>query len=268
MRGIKRLLTRASDKLIGWLNTRCYADSPSQREFLIAQGIVPSDRLLCIGAGSLAGVDVMRFDPSRFLERERVALRQLLGIPIDSPVLLFLGRITVDKGVRELLQAFQHIKTAGSNARLVLVGSLDSGSGVPGEIQLRHLESLSGVHVVGYTDSPESYLSIADILCLPSYREGFGTVVIEAAAMGVPTIGTEIYGLSDAVVHGETGLLVPPKSFNDLAKAINILLVDKLLRKRMGQSARWRALALFDARIVNAKVADEYCDLLHSKKNI
>jgi len=248
------------------LNTRCYTDSASQREFLIEQGIADASRLFCIGAGSLAGVDVQRFDPNRFLQSQRESMRQLLGIPSDAPVLLFVGRITVDKGVRELLEAFQWLKATGSDVHLVLVGTIDAGSGVVGSILLSQIEHLLDVHVVGYTDSPESYLSIADILCLPSYREGFGTVVIEAAAMGVPTIGTEIYGLSDAVVHGETGLLVPPRNVEELASALEKLLADKLLRRRMGEAARQRALTLFDARKVNRQIVDEYRILLQEKR--
>jgi glycosyltransferase involved in cell wall biosynthesis len=266
MRGPTRWLARTSDKLIGMLNTRCYTDSASQRIFLIEQGIADASRLFCIGAGSIAGVDVQRFNPNRFSQCQRESLRQLLGIPSDAPVLLFLGRVTVDKGVRELLEAFQRLKTSLCDANLVLVGPFDTGSGVAGSILLSHIEHIVDVHVVGYTDSPESYLSIADILCLPSYREGFGTVVIEAAAMGVPTIGTEIYGLSDAVVHGETGLLVPPRNVEELASALEKLLADKPLRKKMGEAARQRALTLFDARKFNKQVLDEYRILLKEKK--
>lgn len=266
MRGAKRWLARVSDKLIGNLNTRCYADSVSQRQFLIAQGVVDSGRLFVIGAGSLAGVDVQRFDRNRFPQRQCESMRQSLGIPGDAPVLLFLGRITVDKGVRELLQAFELLKAAASDAHLVFVGRLDVESGVSGVISLHDIERLGNAHVVGYTESPEAYLAIADILCLPSYREGFGTVVIEAAAMGVPTVGTDIYGLSDAVVHGETGLLVPPRNAKELASALGKLLADRPLQKRMGESAKRRAYDLFDAKKVNGKVVDEYCAVLQEKR--
>lgn len=266
MRGIKRRVTRASDKLIGILNTRCYTDSASQRKFLIEQGIADASRLFCIGAGSLAGVNVRRFNPNRFVQSQRESIRQSLGIPSEAPVLLFVGRITVDKGVRELLEAFQRLKATGNDAHLVLVGSFDTGSGVAGSILLSQIDHLSDVHVVGYTDVPESYFSIADILCLPSYREGFGTVVIEAAAMGVPTVGTKIYGLSDAVVHGETGLLVPLRNVEELTSSLEKLLVDKLLIKKLGEAARQRALTLFDARKINRQLVDEYCNLLRKKR--
>lgn len=266
MRGIKRWLLRASDKLIGSLNTRCYTDSASQRQFLITQGVVDARRLFVIGAGSLAGVDVQRFDRNRFSRSQCESMRQSLGIPDEAPILLFVGRITVDKGVRELLQAFEVLKAAASDAHLVFVGRFDTESGVAGAISPSDIERLRDAHIVGHTETPEAYLAIADILCLPSYREGFGTVVIEAAAMSVPTIGTDIYGLSDAVVNGETGLLVPPRNVEELVSALERLLTDKSLRTRMGEAAKRRALALFDASDVNRQVADEYRALLRGKQ--
>ena len=264
MHGVKRWVARASDKLIGVLDTRCYADSNSQREFLIAQGIMPADKLAVVGSGSLAGVDVQRFDLNQFSATQRASTREALGIPADAPILLFVGRITVDKGVRELLRAFETLKAASYDAHLVFVGRFDDESGVAGVIKPDDIQRLPDAHLVGHTETPEAYLAVADILCLPSYREGFGTVVIEAAAMGVPTVGTNIYGLSDAVVQGETGLLVPPHDADQLANAFEALLDDRELRSRMGEAAKRRALTLFDARMLNQQLAEEYCKLLRT----
>lgn len=262
MRGGKRWLARASDRLIGRLNTRCYADSASQRQFLIEQGIVDAQRLFVIGAGSLAGVDMRRFDRARFSNSDCVLLRQSLAIPPDAPVVLFVGRITADKGVRELLQAFKQLNIAGIRPHLVLVGRFDTDSGVAGAISPGDITSVAHTHIVGHSEQPEAYMALADILCLPSYREGFGTVVIEAAAMGVPTLGADIYGLSDAVVQGETGLLVPPRDVEKLGRALEKLLSDAALRTRLGAAAKHRAQALFNADTVCQQLADEYGDLL------
>lgn len=264
MRGVKRWLLRTCDKLVGRLNTRCYADSASQRQFLIAQGIVDPGRLFVIGAGSLAGVDVQRFDRARFSGDQCRALRHSLGIPDQAAIILFVGRITVDKGVRELLQAFTLLKAAARDVHLVLVGRIDTESGVSGAISAGEIERLPDVHRIGYTKTPDAYLAIADVLCLPSYREGFGTVVIEAAAMGVPAVGTAIYGLTDAVVHGETGLLVPPRDAGKLKDALEQILDDRVMRTEMGAAAKRRALRLFDAREMNRQMIDEYGVLLRA----
>lgn len=265
MHGIKRWLARSSDRLIGWMNTHCYADSISQRQFLVEQGVLRAERLSVIGAGSLAGVDIRRFDREHFSDEQRRALRQSLGMPTDVAVLLFVGRITLDKGVRELLEAFAKLKAEGNRAHLIFVGPFDSGSGAGASVSPDEVSCIKDTHLVGFSECPESYMAIADILCLPSYREGFGTVVIEAAAMGVPTVGTNIYGLSDAVEDGVTGILVAPQDADALRRGIARLLDDKELRMKMGRSARCRAKELFSADRVNAGLIEEYRRLLTKK---
>ena len=148
---------------------------------------------------------------------------------------------------------------------MVFVGPVEAESGVRDYITTDKIEQTLDVHVVGHSENPEAYMAIADILCLPSYREGFGTVVIEAAAMGVPTIGTDIYGLVDSIKDEETGLLVPPKNTKALASAIRRLLDDNTLRSRMSESAKRRAHALFNAERVNQQVAEKYHSLLLKK---
>lgn len=262
MSGPLRWISRASDQVIGLLNTRCYADSPSQRAFLVEQGIISPQRIDVIGSGSLAGVDTSRFDPDRFDQEERARIRAALGIASDAPVLVFIGRVTRDKGIGELLTAFRALRATGSSAELVLVGPQETGKTTEEHALRPELLRSQGVHTVGYSDRPEQYLAIADILCLPSYREGFGTVVIEAAAMAVPTVGTLITGLNDAVVDGQTGLLVPPYDSFALEQALRRLLDDPPLRLRLGKTARTRCLREFDARVLNRLLADEYVRLL------
>ncbi len=265
MKGVKGWLSRYSDVLVGKLNTHCYADSESQRQFLIDHQILRNECLSVIGSGSLAGVDIRRFDSKRFSLADCVSLRQSLEIPEGAPILLFVGRITKDKGVQELLQAFALLKAASSEAHLVFVGPLDAESGVGGAISQYDIEQVSDLHMVGHSKYPEYYMAIADVICLPSYREGFGTVVIEAAAMGVPAIGTDIYGLVDSIMHEETGLLVPPQNTEALVSAISSLLDDKTLRNKMSEAARRRAYLLFDEEKVNKQVADKYHSLLLKK---
>lgn len=262
MKGIKGVLARNSDKLIGKLNTHCYADSHSQKKFLIEQKIIPGIKIDVIGAGSLAGVDTKRFNRVNFTSQQCDGLRRSLGIAVDVPLLLFLGRISIDKGIRELLESFSKLKASGSEAHLLLVGPIDIASGAAGSLSQHDIDSVAGAHWVDYTSIPEAYIAIADVLCLPSYREGFGTVVIEAAAMGVPTVGTSIYGLTDAVVHGETGLLVEPQSVVELTYALERILGDHQLRVSMGNAAKLRAQELFDATKINKQLIDEYLVLV------
>lgn len=256
MVGIMRLVARGADWLIGRLNTHCYADSESQRDVLIAEGLISARKISVLGKGSLAGVDIKRFNISRWPVSEKLMLRRDLGFSAHSRIILFVGRMTREKGIGELLQAFQMLRIEGYDADLLMVGPIDDERG--GSVGLA---GLPRVKHVGYTDCPERYMAVADVLCLPSYREGFGTVVIEAAAMGLPTVGTGIYGLTDAVEDGVTGILVPPKNTAALAKAMRTILDEPDLRADLGRAALERCIKYFDADKVNALVADEYVRL-------
>lgn len=256
--GPVRRLARGADWLIGRLSTRCYADSESQRDFLVAENVVPASKIGVIGRGSIAGVDLKRFDPARWSEGEKAALRRGLGLSESARAILFVGRITDDKGVRELLQAFDTLLHQDYDLDLLLVGPLDTELGGKAGVDAEALAKLIRVHHVGYTDCPERYMAISDFLCLPSYREGFGSVVIEAAAMGLPTLGTRIYGLSDAVEDGVTGILVPPRDVESLAGAMRVMLDDQSRLARMGEAARARCVEYFDAANVNSLLVAEY----------
>ena len=268
MHGVLRWVSRMSDKLIGYLNTRCYADSVSQVEFLVNEGIVDSAKIGVIGSGSLAGVDCKRFCPDVFVKDDKDKLRKDLGIGENSFVVTFIGRITKDKGIDELLSAFHLLKKSSADVDLILVGPLDQDCGGGGSVSLgdiNDINDIDGVHCVGYSDVPEKYLAIADVLCLPSYREGFGTVVLEAASMGVPAIGTDIYGLRDAVVDGSTGILVPVRDVPSLFNALSLFEKDRELREKMGAAAKNRCLQEFSADTISSKLVEEYRHLLEQR---
>lgn len=258
--GLIGWFSRISDKAIALLNTRCYADSASQRELLIRRKIVPAKKIAVVAKGSLAGVDLDRFDREKWTNTAAETKRSLF-INQNSKVILFIGRITEDKGIAELLAAFSRL-SKDYDVDLVLLGPIDRDYGRVFADASDFAATNPKVHWIGYTDCPERYLAVADVLCLPSYREGFGTVVIEAAAMGVPTVGTRITGLCDAVTDGKTGILVPPRSEKDLFSALKQLLDDPELLSTLGAAARARCVREFDARVVNHALVEEYAYLL------
>lgn len=259
--GSKRFLSMFAEKLISRLNTHCYTDSHSQRDFIIESGIARPEQLSVLGAGSLAGIDLQRFDASRFTANNKLELKLKLGIPQDAQVLLFVGRLTRDKGIAELLASFEDVLGSGANAFLIILGPCDE-SDVNVLLDDLPVGMKERTIMPGFSNEPERYMAIADLLILPSYREGFGTVVIEAAAMGVPTIGTNIYGLSDAIVHEKTGFLVPVRNVESLTSAINRLLSDAALRAEMGANARARVESEFSNIRMNELVIEEYVDLI------
>lgn len=257
MSGVKRSILKLCDRIIGLLNTHCYADSESQKNFLVSSGIIKAEKISVIGAGSIAGIDLNRFDPSRYTSDQLSILRDDLHIPESGKILLFVGRITPEKGIKELVSAFAEIVNKDSNIFLVFVGPFES-SGKNIVEQVTDVNVRKNIKIVGYSDEPEKYMALADLLCLPSYREGFGTVVIEAAAMGTPTIGTNIYGLSDAIVDGETGVLVPVRDSVALETAILSTLNNVSLMSAMGAAARDRACSDFGANTCSDLLINEY----------
>lgn len=260
--GLSRWLLRLMDKLIVLLNTQCYADSHSQRDYLINEGVGSENTLRTLGYGSLAGVDLARFNAHEWKE-QKISIQQELKIAPEDFVMLFIGRLSKEKGIYELINAFLKLQNNFKNVRLILLGPCEEKAV---EEKLKEWTLSSSIDYFGETETPEKYLSIANLLCLPSYREGFGTVVIEAAAMQVPTLGTNINGLKDAVEDGVTGMLVPPKDTEALSGAMNLFIQDQNLSQQMGIAAYERCKKVFGSTLVSRLVSEEYQKLL-SKKN-
>ena len=255
--GRMRTLLKSADRLIARLATQVLVDSASQREFLIAQGIVAAPKSAVLAQGSSCGVDTARFRPDA-AARERV--RRDLGIPPGAVVFLYLGRINRDKGLLDLAHAFAEAETRHPNAHLLLVGP-DEGN-LRAALTSAAAACAARLHSAGLTDRPQEYFAAADVFCLPSYREGFGTTIIEAAAAGVPAIGSRIYGITDAIVEGETGLLFEAGDVQQLAQSMRTLAGDASLRGRMGEKARERAVRDFSSAVVTAALLEYYEKLL------
>lgn len=261
--GPMRALLKAADRLIARLATQVLADSPSQREFLIAEGVVSARDSTVLAKGSICGVDTARFRPDA-AARERV--RRRLGIAPDALVFLYLGRINRDKGLLELAQAFAVVGAQQAQAHLLLVGPDEDRLAV--DIERAAAGCAARLHRVDFTERPEEYFAAADVFCLPSHREGFGSTIIEAAAAGVPAIGSRIYGITDALEEGETGLLFEAGDAQQLARCMLELAKDVDLRTRLGRQARERAERDFSASTVTEALLEYYATLLAQRTDL
>ncbi len=239
-RGPARWLLRTIDWLTARLATDLLVVSTTEQKFLIEEGVIPPGKSRVLGQGSISGVDLARFhaDPAR---REEV--RKEFGITDAHVLFLFLGRLKRDKGILDLAQAFREVCDGMTAMHLVFVG--------PDEDRLREtIETLcqgcrSRLHFQGYTSVPEHYLMAADVLCLPSYREGFPMTIIEAGACGVPAMASRIYGITDALEDGVTGLLHEPHDIAGIVRLLRRLATDADERQRLGERARARVLRDF-----------------------
>ncbi|TXT34509.1 MAG: Glycosyl transferases group 1-like protein [Chitinophagaceae bacterium] len=258
-----RYVSRISDKIIGLLNTHCYADSESQKQFLVSERIISPKKIGVIGNGSLGGVDLKRFSKRNYSQPKINIIRNELKLEANSFVILYVGRITKDKGINELLYSFRKLISVGKNVELLLIGPTDKDFGMRETISLETISGDSKIHYIGYCTNPEKYMAIANVFCLPSYREGFGTTVIEAAGMELPTVGTKIKGLIDAVENNVTGILVEPQSGDALFNAFIALLDNPVKLKEMGIAARHRCKNLYDSNTINSSLVKEYSRLLN-----
>jgi len=248
--GFSRWYLKSFDRLIAMLATSLLADSLSQKKFLVAEGIASSQDIQVLADGSICGVDTLRFSPN---EGAKKKIRSQLGISENAIVVLFIGRLKKDKGVLDLARAFGGLQSEINNLYAVFVGP-DEENLVE---QISELASSRGdkLRLVGSVNNPEDFFAAADFLCLPSYREGFGLVTIEAAAVGIPTLASRIYGITDAVVDGVTGILYEPGDLVGLSKGLQEMLMDPIMRREMGNAAKNRALELFpSSRVVGAQL--------------
>ncbi len=255
--GMERWLLRNADRLLASLATHILVDSDSQRRFLIEEKVIAADKSSVLGCGSISGVDTARFRPNA---GTRAAVRLENSIAEGSVVFLYLGRLNRDKGLLDLAEAFSRVHSGNAQAHLLIVGP-DEEDLLP---RIRNICSscVSSVHVVGYTDAPERYMAAADVFCLPSYREGFGSVIIEAAAAGIPAIASRIYGITDAVEDRITGLLHEPGNAYQISDLMEQLIGEPQLRKEMGDRARERALRDFPKEKVTSALLDHHRKLM------
>lgn len=262
--GFLRTLLKWLDRLIIKLNTQCYADSPSQIEYLISEGVAKKGEVKCINLGSYGGIDINRFDNTKYTDARANLLKEI-GATEEDVIVLYVGRMTRDKGVEELIDSFQQANLEYPHLRLVLVGPYEAEVDIINHESIKKISLDKNIHQLGFKSNPEYYFSGADMFCLPSYREGFGTVVLEAAACNLLTIGTRIPGLVDSVVDNVTGLLVEKKNVTQLKDAIVRLAKDKNLRTQFSHNARERARKEFDSNLMARLQWEEYERLLKKR---
>ena len=262
-KGISRLLIKGSNRLTCFLADRVFCVSKSNLELGINNNICRVDKAKVICAGSINGVDAKhRFNPKK--KTHRMAIRKALGVPENSFVFGFVGRIVHDKGIDELAAAWGLIRRDFSDAHLMLVGKAELGDPVSEET-LKFFEKDDRVHFTGYCEEVSPYYEAMDAFVLPSYREGFPVTPLEASAMGLPIIATNVRGCVDAVIDGQTGILVPSGSSVGLERAMRTILNDRKTAKRLGENGREFVLNNFQPKPIWEAVVKAYKVLLESQ---
>jgi glycosyltransferase involved in cell wall biosynthesis len=238
--------------------------SQSVRDEAIAAGITTEEQAVVFGAGSCNGVDAARFAATPNLMNRAAELRRALEIPVQAPVVMFVGRLTRDKGIPELAGAFSKVSAQFPEARLVLVGCFEDGDPLPAEVR-RFLQSHSRVKFAGAVSDTAPYYALADVVVQPSHREGLPIAVLEAQAAGKPVIGAAATGIIDIVTDGETGLLFPVGDVVALAESIGRLIGDKELASKLGVAGQEQVKRKFAQELMWQALYREYFAVLGTK---
>ena len=264
-KGLKRRLLIYAERLACRFAHRVICVSQSVREKAIASGLTSREQAVVFGSGSCNGVDASRFAATPGMMRRAAELRRQLGIPAEAPVVIFVGRLTCDKGIPELMEAFLRLGNQFPDLRLLLVGCFEDEDSLPVYTR-KSLETHSHVIFAGAVKDTAPYYAIADVLVLPSHREGLPTVVLEAHAAGKPVVGALATGIVDLVVDGETGLLFPVGDVPALAEALARLISDRALASKLGLAGQERVKREFQQEQIWEALHREYLGLLQMKE--
>lgn len=266
-RGLKRWLLWLSELASCRGAHQVLAVSQAMRHQALAHGLCPSHKIEVLGPGSINGVDAEgRFNPDRFPDPVRKQLRASLGISAEAVVVGFVGRIVRDKGIEELALAWKELRRQYPHLYLVLVGREEPQDPIShGAREI--LTSDSRVIWTGPVADPAPYYAIMDLVVLPTHREGFPVVPLEAAAMVLPVITTTVDGCPEAVVDGVTGLLVPPQDVPSLMKALKGLVSDANMRENLGNAGRLRVIYNFNPKIIWNYIVNKYMLMINKKVN-
>jgi lipopolysaccharide/colanic/teichoic acid biosynthesis glycosyltransferase len=233
------------------------AIAPSVRDRLVSFGLVASAQVTVIAPGTVNGIDVQRWRRTSAAELVRHQTRANLGIPRHAAVIGFVGRLTRDKGIPELYEAFSRLRDSSPDMRLLLVGDFEDGDPVAPQLRAR-IEADPSVVRTGFIDKVERFYWAMDVLALPTWREGFPGVPLEAQAASLPLVTTDATGASDAILDGITGIRIPVGDVDSLTAALAKLIEDESLRKQMGEAGKMWVQENFRREFVWKNLLSDY----------
>lgn len=251
--GIRRRLLALAERVAMASASSVVAVSHSLADLAASMHLASATKIQVLGLGSSNGVDTKEFRPGRI---DAASLRELaarVGIDLTIPVIGFVGRLTRDKGLHVLADAVKTLQNDGMRVQVLLLGGVDDETG---KLGLRLLKATgSDVFAVGHVREPSAYYSLMSVLCLPSYREGFVNVILEASASGVPVVASDATGVRDAVVSGRTGLTSAVGDAPAMAANLANILLNPALGRKLGANGREWVVANFERDTVQTRYA-------------
>jgi glycosyltransferase involved in cell wall biosynthesis len=264
--GLKRFVLDTVEKLTYTFATKVYPNSKGLEEFILSHRFTNKSKVKMIGNGSSNGIDTIFFNPSLYTADTKQELRAQLGISEKDFVFVFVGRLVSDKGINELVNAFNWLTSQPVNRsthyKLLLVGPLETELDPLQDQTLNEIESNPSIITTGFQPDVRPYFAISNALVFPSYREGFPNVVMQAGAMGLPSIVTDINGCNEIIEDGKNGLIIPPKDAKALQEKMLKLMQDEQLYKHLASNSREIITSQYEQKLVWEALLVEYKHLL------
>ena len=263
-KGIKRKLLNFVEKVTYACATKVYPNSKGLYDFIVEEELISSIKMKIIANGSSNGIDTSYFDSERISENQREEFLTRLNIQKKDFVFVFVGRLVGDKGINELIDAFARIKD--SNVKLLLVGGLESDLDPLKSETIHEIDKNKNIISVGFQKDVRPYFAISHCLVFPSYREGFPNVVLQAGAMGLPSIVSNINGCNEIIQEGINGLIIPSKDRESLYTVMHKIISDEAWRKQLAGNARDIIVSHYEQKLVWDALLIEYNHLLIQKE--
>lgn len=236
--GFKRKILNLVEKFTYQLATGVYPNSAELKKIIETQGFASGDKLKVLGKGSSNGIDTIYFNPENYSEVFKNDLKASLEIPQNDMVFIFIGRLVSEKGINELVSAFNRLQIQNPETSLLLVGPVEEDLDPLSPETLKIIEDHPKIFTTGYQQDVRPYLAVSHVLAFPSYREGFPNVVMQAGAMGLPSIVTDINGCNEIIQEGVNGVIIPVKDEQKLYEAMLKMIENPVLRNQMAAISR------------------------------
>ncbi|HEX9980728.1 MAG TPA: glycosyltransferase family 4 protein [Flavobacterium sp.] len=259
--GKKRKLLDSVEKFTYWCATRVYPNSKGLYEFIVKEKFASANKVKVIGKGSSNGIDTNFFNAENISENQKSALRAQLQITEDQFVFVFVGRIVKDKGINELVQAFTRLNSEFPNTKLLLVGRFEPDLDPLFPATVNEIQANNSIVTAGYQSDVRPYFAISNTLVFPSYREGFPNVVMQACAMGINAIVTDINGCNEIIINEQTGFVVPVRDSETLFQKMKYLYHFPEENKKMALMSRGFIKENFESSYVWNEILKEYNSL-------
>lgn len=260
-KGNKRKLLNLVEKTTYACASKIYPNSNGIKNIITQEGFCKPDKIKIIANGSTNGINTQIFNSEMVSNEDQVHLKKTLGIAPTDFVFIYVGRLTGDKGINELLLVFRKIAMEFKNTKLLLVGFFETNLDPLQKDTLSEIKNNAQVIHVPFQNDVRPYYAISDVLVFPSYREGFPNAILEAGAMGLPTIATNINGCNEIIEDQKNGILIPPKDTEALFTAMKKVMLDPSFRSHLKQNARPMILSRFEQIVVWEALLAEYKNL-------